>query len=511
MNKIATILSRPYTVISAGAVIVVAAFATAPHAYPPKGGAITPRPVIVQPTSAVAGVMGGPGTAGLRAIDAEVSELARRTLAGVVEINVGTKGGPGAGPSGQGSGFIYRPDGWIVTNDHVVAGYDTVKVVLPDGREVDGKVTRANDPQADIAVVKVNERGLTALPLADSSAVRQGQLAMAIGSPFGVFANSVTIGHVSAIGRSNEVLDARFGARGYSTMIQTDAAINPGNSGGPLVNVDGQVIGITTSIFSNSFSGGNQGIGFALPSNQAKVVADLLIANGKLNRGMLGVIPENLKPFEAKRYGVASGAIVREVSPGSPAQKAGMKVDDVVVAVNGKAVRDELDLRLAMYENAPGKRVTVAYVRGGRKQAVDMVVAKRQDVAMNVPPQPDARFSPFEGPDRLFQPFQRPGAPVGRARLGVQVQIIDPTVRRQFGIPDDVSGVAVVGVLDGSPAAAIGIQVGDVIQRVGSTAIATPRELTDAVGALRSGQRAMVQFVRYKDGGVISQSREVQF
>ena len=206
--------------------------------------------------------------------------------------------------------MIYTQDGWIITNDHVVAGADSVKVVMSDGREIDGEIHRIGDQQLDIALVKVKAKNLPTLKFSESDSVRVGQFAIAVGAPFGL-ANSVTVGHVSAIGRPGLAGDRVSGPRVYRDMIQTDAAINPGNSGGPLINIDGEVIGINTTIYSPT--GTSSGIGFAIPANIVRVVADEMIATGKFDRGFIGIEPVNLKPYQLKERKIDGGALVSSV------------------------------------------------------------------------------------------------------------------------------------------------------------------------------------------------------
>lgn len=514
MSMWTLIVRKPYVIIGAGAMLAAGTFAwNLTRDNPPQLGLAAPTGRIELTSTPVP--TEGLTEADLLRVDSAMADLAERASRSVVHIKSGQgrqrQGEPGMG-QGVGSGFIVRPDGWIVTNDHVIGGAEEVTVILNDGREFTGKVRSANDPQADLAMVKIDAANLPALEFADSNQVRVGQFAMAIGSPFG-FDNTVTVGHVSAMGRGNEILDPRFGFRGYNVMIQTDASINPGNSGGPLIDVRGRVIGVNTSIFSQF--GGSVGIGFALPSNQARVVANLLIEEGKINRGMLGLIPEDLKPYERDKHNVQAGAIVREVESGGPAERAGIQAGDIVTQVGDRPITNQLDLRVKMYEVEPGTSVRVEYLRGGQTRSAEVQAATPPRVTMDnlrqrqeAPTMPEGLFrgDPFEGPwgelEDLFRNRERtptPNAPPtdGRPMLGVQVQAIDSTMRRQFNIPADVQGVVVVNTLPGSFAERSGIRVGSVIERIDGQAIRTPEELTRAVQAIRPGATVDIQFTTY--------------
>ena len=276
----------------------------------------------------------------LHNLDASFANLAEFVAPSVVDIRATTD--RAAGPDGarqairqgEGSGFIIRSDGYIMTNDHVVGDANKVKVITKEGREYDGTVIRAQD--SDLAIVKIDAKDLPALAFGDSSKLKAGQMCMAVGAPFGL-ENSVTFGHISALGRVNDIPDMSMVQQGrrYADMIQTDASINMGNSGGPLLNVDGQVIGVNTAIYSPT--GVSAGIGFAIPSNQAKFIGDMLIEKGKIVRSVIGVYPENLKEYEKKDMGITGGARVKGFPPSeqsaSPAKKAGILENDIVTKI----------------------------------------------------------------------------------------------------------------------------------------------------------------------------------
>ena len=274
------------------------------------------------------------------------------------EMNQGGERVPVEG--GEGSGFIISPDGYIATNDHVVGTADTVTVTLKDGREFQGKVTRANDRNSDIALVKIDAKSLPYLSFANSNTIEPGEFVMAIGAPFGL-KNTVTVGHISSLGRDTQIENHT-----YTDLIQTDAAINMGNSGGPLVNVDGQVVGMNTAIYSPT--GGSNGIGFAIQGSQVKLIENLLTTKGKVVRSMIGIIPEDVKEYEKTQtsYLMNGGARVFEVK-GEPAKSAGFKKDDVIVKIGSTDIHNQQDLRNAMLFYGPGQTVPVEYLRNGQK------------------------------------------------------------------------------------------------------------------------------------------------
>ncbi len=462
----------------------------------------------------------------LRNLDNSIANLADFTAPAVVDIQ-STKG-RSMGPNGErtpvtqgeGSGFIIRPDGYIVTNDHVVGGFDTVKVTLKDGREFDGKVTRAQD--SDIAIVKIDANNLPTLSFGDSSKVRPGQTSMAVGAPFGL-QFSVTVGHVSALGREEEI-EGRL----YPTLIQTDTSINMGNSGGPLVNIDGQVIGVNTAIYSPS--GVSSGIGFAIPANQAKLIADMLINKGKVTRSMLGLQPENLKDYEKAEKHLDGGAVVRRVTSDGPANAAGIKTGDIIVKIGTTPITSELDLRNAMLEYAPGSTVPVELVRDGNHMTVSVkLIAYKEPQVQQMQQQPfeqgpgGQRFEIPRGlqiPRGFMDPFdqgqgEEAPAPMlpqgGKPRFGVTVEDATADVRSQFNIPASVSGAVVAAVVPGSLADNLGLTPGDVITSFGGKKINGAQALTNAVKAVKSGGSAKVHYVRYSDDGSAESDLTVKF
>jgi serine protease Do len=369
---------------------------------------------------------------------------------------------------GVGSGVIVSNDGYVLTNNHVVEGADKVTVSLQDRREFTAKVV-GTDPLTDVAVLKVDGATLPALPISDSAKVQVGDVALAIGNPFGL-SQTVTMGIVGATGRTPGAHPGN-----YEDFIQTDAAINPGNSGGALVNASGQLIGINTMIISGS--GGNQGIGFAIPVNMAREVMDQLVKSGKVVRGFLGagiqpVTPELQRAFNLKS---PNGAVIREIRPGQAAEKAGLKVGDVVTAVNGEPVVDDQAFRLRISRGAPGSTVKLTVHRPDGTKEIPVVLGTLK------PETPEGE----EGP-REFGPGER--SPLE----GVSVDELTPQISQQLELPSDTRGVVVTDVSPDSSAAEKGLRRGDVIQQVNRRDVATVREFEAAV---RSNAKSILMLV----------------
>lgn len=458
--------------------------------------------------------------AALRNLDASFASLAEYIEPSVVHIRAESNrqtdvfGRRMGAVGGEGSGVIFRPDGWIVTNDHVVGGYERVTVVLNDGREYKGEVVRS--AENDLAVVKIDATGLQAANFGDSALVRPGQFAMAVGSPFGL-ENSVTVGHVSATGRQSEIPDARAAQlRLYNDLIQTDAAINMGNSGGPLVNVDGQVIGINSAIYSGS--GGSVGIGFAIPANLARKIAENMIANGKVVRGFLGVVPENLRPYQRKELKVDAGAIVADIPNDGPAAVAGLKKGDVIVQVGSQPVRTQSDVRIAMYDYKPGSTVRVDFVRDGQRRSVDVKVAAPK--AMPAAPAPQVR----ETPNMDDTPFSMPRPTIpqegdeqgqvprtGKPRLGVQIETLTDALRKQFKLPAEVSGVVITAVEPGSVADRQGWTAGVVLLRVGGKTITRAQDVSEALAGVKWGDQVQIATLRMQGSTQVAEDMPVTF
>lgn len=353
-------------------------------------------------------------------------------------------GPPGAMPDlpsprqqGMGSGVIVTEDGYILTNNHVVDRADEVKVALQDGREFSARIV-GKDPKSDIAVLKVQATGLPYITMADSDLIEVGDLVLAIGNPFGI-GQTVTMGMISARGRGGLGLD-------YEDFIQTDAAINPGNSGGALVDAEGRLIGINTAIISRS--GGNQGIGFAIPTNLARYVMESIVNEGRVTRGYLGIIIQDVTPALARKFDLENrqGALVGDVAPKSPAAKAGITDGDIVTEFNGRTVKDSRHLKLLVAQAKPGRAVNMTVIRDGRPKELRVV------------------------PDELpgSENIARAGTPdVAEQTLnGVVLADLDARARRQFEIPSEVKGALVSRVDPSSAAAEAGLRAGDVILEI---------------------------------------------
>ena len=428
---------------------------------------------------------------------------------------------------GEGSGFILRPDGYIVTNDHVVAGFDNVKVILKDGREFEGKVTRAHD--SDIAIIKIEAKDLPTLAFGDSDKLKPGQMAMAVGSPFS-FQQSVTFGHISALGRNKTLIEDRF----YPDMIQTDTSINMGNSGGPLCNIDGQVVGLNTAIYSPS--GTSAGIGLAIPSNQVRLIVDKLIESGKIVRSQIGIQPDNMTDYQKQQKHLSGGALVIDAPESGPAGMAGIKKDDVVVRVGHTAVNSQMDLRNAMLEYAPGTAVDVEVIRSGVHKSFKVKLEQHKEITpqqlgQGGQGQQQFRFPRgFDGPEEFFKNFggQVPGlgdgqgegqprtrtAPKssdGKAHLGVSVGNLTDDARHQFSIPSSAKGAVVADVTPGSVADSLGIEPGDVIELLGSKQISSADELSSIMAGVKPGDSLRIRFSRYGEGSVSTKQLDVRF
>lgn len=462
-----------------------------------------------------------PGLKELDEIMADLAEFAAPAVVHITSENSGTKsddfGRRIGAMAGQGSGVVFRPDGYIITNDHVVGGFEKVTVILHDGREFIGKVIRADD--LDIAVVKIEANDLPTLRFGDSSKVRPAQLSMAIGSPFDL-RGTVTVGHISALGRARVITDAASQReRDYPELIQTDTSINMGNSGGPLINIAGEVIGINSAIFSPN--GLNNGVGFAIPSNTARLVADKLIKDGKIQRGALGILPVTLKEYQRKELGIAGGAVIFNVENGTPADKAGLKKDDIITKIGSVPIKSETDVRTAMLSYAPGSTIPVEVIRGEKPQTFQVTLTSLDKLASRQPrnrPQIN-RDTPFgDGSDidefrRRFeeQLHEEPPTKEGAPRLGVTVEDLNPELRKQFFVPDSVSGAVVSSVVPGSVAERFGLRIGDVIQELGGRRINSSSDVAEAMYGKKLGDRTRIKSTRYGKGTQATQEREITF
>jgi serine protease Do len=360
---------------------------------------------------------------------------------------------------GIGSGIIVSPDGYIVTNAHVVDGSTQIRVTLNDRRVFTAKVI-GTDKLTDLAVVKINATNLPSVAWGDSTKLEPGQTVLAFGSPFGYFQFSVTRGIVSAVNRGNPYSNDARKLGGY---IQTDAAINPGNSGGPLVDAHGELVGINTFIISDS--GSFAGAGFAIPSQIVRATTDQIIKHGHVDHGFLGININDVTPDNAQFFNLkdASGAIVSQVSADSPASKGGLKQGDVVTEVNGQKVVDASTLQLAVSQLSPGNAVKLGVIREGKPVSLDLTVGQ---------------FHP-KGEEASSD---NPGGKQ-KGKIGIAVANLDDNVRQQFNVPDQVKGVVVQEVRPGSPAEEAGLQPGDVIQEVNRKPAADASQFASVVHA----------------------------
>jgi serine protease Do len=382
-----------------------------------------------------------------------------------------------------GSGVIVRPDGYILTNNHVIDGATDITVTLLDKREFKAKVI-GTDAKTDLGVLKVDAKGLPALTLADSAKVRVGDIALAMGTPFGL-GQTVTMGIISAKGRNGLGI-----IEGYEDFIQTDAAINPGNSGGALVDVRGELIGINTAILTRG--GGNQGVGFAVPINLARGVMDQVIAHGKVTRGYMGVIPEDITPAMAKALHLTEmrGVLMGDVTAGSPAAQAGIQRGDVVYEINGERVEDSNQLRLRISSTAPGTTVRLKLSHDGAERTVSVkLVEYPNETARN-----GAGGNPRGNPDN----DARENGGATNALDGVQVEDLNYQYLRDLHLQASTKGAVVTDVANGSPAAMAGLQSGDVIQEMDRERITSAADFERAMR--RSAGRTVLLLINR--GGV---------
>ncbi len=370
---------------------------------------------------------------------------------------------------GTGSGFIISKDGLILTNNHVIDNAQAITVTLGEKEQYKATVV-GRDPKTDLAVLRIKPKeSLPPVALGDSDAIRVGDWVMAIGNPFGL-TNTVTTGIVSAKGRT-------IGAGPYDNFIQTDAPINPGNSGGPLFNMAGEVIGINTAIFSQS--GGNMGIGFAIPVNLVKSLLPQLETKGTVTRGWLGVSVQPVTPELARSFGLkqAQGALVGDVMVQGPAQKAGIKRGDVIVSYDGKKVEDSAMLPMLVASTPVSKTVPVEVIRDGKMTTVNVEIGKLNDQTAAMKREQE------------------------KSEWGLSMQNIPPEERHQMGLTG-TSGVVVTAVAPGSPAADAGIQPGDVILQVNQVPVSSVEAVKDQA-AKAQGDKPLLLLVRRADGSTM--------
>lgn len=368
-----------------------------------------------------------------------------------------------------GSGFLVDKDGYIVTNNHVVENADEIKVRLKNGTDFNARII-GRDPKTDLALIKIeHDQNLPFLSIGDSEKLKVGQWVVAIGSPFGL-EQTVTAGIVSAKGRV-------IGSGPYDDFIQTDASINPGNSGGPLLNMDGEVVGINTAIIS-----GGQGIGFAIPANLAKGIISQLKKTGEVTRGFLGVSIQNISEELAEYYGIkgGKGVIVAEVVPGAPADKAGLKVKDIILEVNGEKIEDNRRLSAMVAEIEVGKVVEIKVLRNGDTETVNVEIGRMSD----------------EGT------ASAPSKTDTESDMGINVAELTPELARRLNI-NDKTGVVVMDVQAGSKGEEAGVMHGDIIKEINHKPIKNLKEYQEIIDDVDKGDSLQMFIKRSNEGFIV--------
>ncbi len=364
---------------------------------------------------------------------------------------------------GQGSGVIVSPDGYVLTNNHVIDHAQDVTVTLPDKREFKGKIV-GTDPKTDLAVVKIEGQNLPTVAWGDASKLQVGEYVLAVGNPFGLN-STVTLGIVSALGRG------RMGITQYEDFIQTDAAINPGNSGGALVNTRGELVGINTAIFSQT--GGYQGVGFAVPTSMSKPIYESLIKNGKVVRGYLGIGIQDLNQDLAKSFGIheTKGALVSDVKDESPAGRAGLKQGDIITTYQGSAVEDAVALQRLVTRTAVGTKVPVKIIRDGHEK----------DLAVTIGEQPDTtKIAAAEAGESDY------------AFAGLAVQDLDHDTAKELGLKGKGQGVVVTKIEPDSGAEKAGLMPGDVIREINRQPVKSVKDFEKVSAAVKKGENVLI-------------------
>ena len=371
-----------------------------------------------------------------------------------------------------GSGVIVSGDGYIVTSNHVVSGADEVEVHLSDERVFTARII-GNDPKSDVAVIKIEAKDLPVIKIGKSSNLRIGSYVLALGNPYGL-AGTVTHGIISALGRSG------LGITEYENFIQTDAPINPGNSGGALVNMEGELIGINTAILSQS--GGNIGIGFAIPVDLVMDIVQSLRKYGRVVRGWLGVTVQEITPeiAEAMELESSQGVLIADVIKGSPAAEAGIRQGDVVVSINGKEVNDPSALQFLVSEIPPGTRVPVTVIRDGGRKTVTVTIGDLSEAEI-------PRDTYLVEDNRFLE--------------GARVADLSPPLRDSLEVPNNVDGVVVAGVERNSPASSTGLRPGDVIVTINGRKITGLSEFKQLLQSI-NGRRMEISI--YRQGMILN-------
>lgn len=369
-----------------------------------------------------------------------------------------------------GSGVIISPDGYIITNDHVIDGADKIIVTIPNDPNEYTATLVGSDKEGDIAVIRISKNNLPFIKFGDSADVKIGDIVFAIGNPFGV-GESVTQGIVSATNKNIQV-------NTYENFIQTDASINPGNSGGALVDSRGALIGMNTAILSRS--GGNHGIGFAIPANMVREVADSLVKSGKITRGYLGVGTQDISQDLRNNYGEQKGAVIISIDPKSPAKNAGLLVWDLITAVDGKPIKNAADLRNRIGSIKPNQKITLTILRDGKTQNISITLAERKDAKAQEEKLPES-------------------ATESSALKGMRIEPLSPQIRQRYSIPNDIQGVIVTNIVENSKAQEAGFAQGDIIAQVEEIAI---KDTSDFARALNKYKDKNKRFLVYSSEGV---------
>ena len=364
---------------------------------------------------------------------------------------------------GQGSGVIVSPDGYVLTNNHVIDSAREVTVTLPDKREFPGKIV-GTDPKTDLAVVKIDAKNLPTIPWGDASKLQVGEYVLAVGNPFGLN-STVTLGIVSALGRG------RMGITQYEDFIQTDAAINPGNSGGALVNTRGELVGINTAIFSQS--GGYQGVGFAVPTSMGQPIYESLLTHGKVVRGYLGIGIQDLNQDLAKSFGVPNGkgALVSDVKEDSPADHAGLQQGDVITSYQAAPVEDAVALQRLVTKTTVGAKVPMKVLRDGHEKEITVTIGEQPG---------DPKIAKADGEVKEY------------AFAGVAVQDLDRDTAKELGIKGKAQGVVVTSVEPDSAADKAGLVPGDVIREINRQPVKSAKEFEKVSSAVKKGENVLI-------------------
>jgi len=386
---------------------------------------------------------------------------------------------------GLGSGVIVSANGYILTANHVVSGAEEIMIGLgTELRKFKAKKV-GTDPGTDVALLKIDEKNLPGITFADSDKARAGDIVLAVGNPFGL-RQTVTMGIISAVGRGG------VGIVDYENFIQTDAAINMGNSGGALVDIKGELLGINTAIFSRS--GGNQGVGFAIPANLARDVMQSLREKGRVVRGYIGASVQTLTPELAeamKLKNQPTGALVGEVAPKTPTEKAGMKTGDVITAVNGKEISDARELRLMIGSMAPGSKAQIQVNREGQTKVFDVQLAE-------MPAGVTEEGGPEASPEESAQPEKT------TVFGGVAVADISDDIRTALNLPKDVQGAVIAEVDADSSAGKAGLREGDVIQDVNKQPVKSAKDLVAASKKLKPNEKILIRVYSQGRSGYVA-------